>query len=207
MVGGAPLLDIQNVVQRRVVTRDVIDAVPTGNKSWAAMAMLVPGAKISGGANVGGTTSSQAAATIHGSRIQDSLMLHDGLRYNQGLGSGGGRNALTANDGAVEQIGFETAALGAESEVGGFVHNIIPKDGGNRFAGSFAADYSGRSFQADNLSDELRSRARRTRRTRFARRGTSTRPWAARLRTIACGSSGRSGTGVTSARSPTASST
>ena len=158
VVGGAPLLDIQNVVQRRVVTREVIDAVPTGNRSWAAMAMLVPGAKISGGANVGGTTSSQAAATIHGSRIQDSLMLHDGLRYNQGLGSGGGRNALTANDGAVEQIGFETAALGAESEVGGFVHNIIPKDGGNRFAGSFATNYSGQSFQADNLSPELRSR-------------------------------------------------
>lgn len=157
VVGGAPLLDTQNVVQRKVVTRDVIDAVPTGNRSWAAVAMLIPGAKVTGGANVGGTTSSQAAATIHGSRIEDSLMLHDGLRYNQGLGTGGGRNALTANDGAVDQISFETAALGAESETGGFVHNIIPKEGGNRFSGSFAANYSHSSFQADNLSDELRS--------------------------------------------------
>ena len=50
VVAGAPLLDVENVVQRRVVTRDVIDAVPTGNKSWAALAMLVPGAKVSGGA-------------------------------------------------------------------------------------------------------------------------------------------------------------
>ena len=44
--GGMPTVDIQNVVQRRVVTRDVMDAIPTGNRSWAALAMLVPGAKV-----------------------------------------------------------------------------------------------------------------------------------------------------------------
>lgn len=158
VVGSTPLLDTQNVVQRRVVTRDVLDAIPTGNKSWASLAMLVPGAKVSGGANVGGTVSAQAAATIHGSRSQESMMLFDGLRYNQGLGTGGSRNALSANDGNVEQISFETAALSAESEVGGFVHNIIPKEGGNRFSGSFATNYSHSSFQSNNLSEEQRAR-------------------------------------------------
>ena len=106
-------MDVQGVVQRRVVTRDVMDAIPSGNRSWASMAVLVPGAKVTGGANVGGTTSPQAAATIHGSRSQESMMLFDGMRYNQGLGTGGSRNAFTANDGNVEQISFETAALSA----------------------------------------------------------------------------------------------
>jgi hypothetical protein len=152
VVGTRPLLDVQNVVQGRVVTREVIDLVPTGNRSWAALAMLVPGAKVSGGANVGGTTSAQAAATIHGSRLQESMMLFDGMRYNQGVGTGGVRNAISSNDGNVEQISFATAALSAESEVGGFVHNIIPKEGGNRFAGSFATNYSGSGFQWNNLS-------------------------------------------------------
>ncbi len=155
VIGGAPLLDVQSVVQGRVVTRDVIDMVPTGNRSWSALAMLVPGARVSGGANVGGTTSAQAAATIHGSRVQESMMLFDGMRYNQGVGTGGVRNALSANDGNVEQISFSTAAISAESEVGGFVHNIIPKEGGNRFSGSLAMNYSGSGMQWDNLDPNL----------------------------------------------------
>ncbi len=159
VVGSQPLLDVQNVTQGRVVTRDVMDLVPTGNRSWAALAMLVPGAKVSGGANVGGTTSAQAAATIHGSRVQESMMLFDGMRYNQGVGTGGVRNAISANDGNVEQISFATAALSAESEVGGFVHNIIPKEGGNRFAGSFLTNYSGSGFQWDNLKADVASGA------------------------------------------------
>ena len=65
-------------------------------------------------------------------------MLLDGQRYNQGLGTGGGRNAFNENDGSVEEVAFETGALSAESEVGGFIHNIIPKEGGNQFTGSFA---------------------------------------------------------------------
>ena len=150
-----PTVDIQNVVQRRVVTRDVMDAIPTGNRSWAALAILVPGAKV--GSNVGGTLSAQASATIHGSRSQESVMLLDGQRYNQGLGTGGGRNAFNENDGSVEEVAFETGALSAESEVGGFIHNIIPKEGGNQLKGSFAWNYTNNNFQSSNLSDEQKA--------------------------------------------------
>ena len=40
--GQSPLVDVQNVLQQRAMTRDVMDAVPT-NKSFTNLAVLIPG--------------------------------------------------------------------------------------------------------------------------------------------------------------------
>src|SRR5436189_26009 len=83
------------------------------------------GVRVTGAQNVGGTGASNVAATIHGGRSDESIMLLDGMRYNQGSGVGGIRNGYNENDGSVEEITFETAALLAETEVGGVVRNIV----------------------------------------------------------------------------------
>src|ERR1700687_3183355 len=49
--GQSPLVDVQNVVQHQVMTRDIVDALPTG-KTTFAMAVLVPGVIVAGGGNV-----------------------------------------------------------------------------------------------------------------------------------------------------------
>jgi carboxypeptidase family protein len=156
--GATPVVDLQNVVQQKVITRDVLDVLPVGSKSWAAVAVLVPGVRVTGAQNVGGTGASNVAATIHGGRPEETVMLLDGMRYHQGSGTGGIRNAYNENDASVEEISFETGALSAESEVGGFVRNIIPKEGGNTFKGFFAAAYTNHSLESDNLDDALRNR-------------------------------------------------
>ena len=43
--GASPTVDLQNTVQQKAFTREVIDALPTGSKSWASLAVLVPGAR------------------------------------------------------------------------------------------------------------------------------------------------------------------
>src|SRR5262249_48899747 len=62
VAGESPVVDTQNTVQQRVVTRDVIDSVPSGGKTFAAIGMLIPGARVSGLAaasgDVGGTSGS-----------------------------------------------------------------------------------------------------------------------------------------------------
>jgi hypothetical protein len=156
--GATPTVDIQNVVQQSVINREVLDSIPTGSKSWAAVAVLVPGVKVTGAQNVGGTGASNVAATIHGGRPEESVMLLDGMRYNQGSGTGGIRNAYNENDGSVEELSFETGALTAESEVGGVVRNIVPKEGGNTFRGFFAAAFTNHRLQSDNLDQALRDR-------------------------------------------------
>ena len=43
--GAAPLVDVQNVSQTQVMTREVMDTVPSG-KTYSSMAVLVPGMTI-----------------------------------------------------------------------------------------------------------------------------------------------------------------
>lgn len=156
--GASPTVDIQNVMQQKAFTRDTIEVLPTGSKSWGAVAALVPGVKLTGAQNVGGTGASNATATIHGGTGAEAIMLLDGMRYHQGAGFGGVRNAYNENDGAVEEITFETAAQSAAIETGSFVRNIVPKEGGNTFRAFFATAYTNHSLQADNLDADLIAR-------------------------------------------------
>ena len=153
--GATPTVDLQNTVQQKAFTRTVIEALPTGSKSWASLAVLVPGARLTGAQNVGGTASSNATVSIHGGLGAEAIMLLDGMRYNQGNGFGGVRNAYNENDGAVEEMTFQTGALSAEIETGSFVRNIIPKEGGNSFKGFFGASYTDKNLTSDNLDAEL----------------------------------------------------
>ena len=43
----------------------------------------------------------------------------------------------------------------AESSYGNMITNVIPKEGGNNFSGSFYAEYTGENLAASNLTDEL----------------------------------------------------
>ena len=66
VAGQAPTVDIQNVLQQKVMTRETIDAVPTGSRSFANLAVLIPGT--STGSDVGGTLARNNAVTIHDTR-------------------------------------------------------------------------------------------------------------------------------------------
>jgi hypothetical protein len=156
--GASPTVDVQNTVQQKAFTREILEALPTGSKNWAAAAILVPGVRLTGAQNVGGTASSNATGMVHGGSGAEAVMLLDGMRYNQGNGFGGVRNAYNENDGAVEELTFQTAALTAEVETGSFVRNIVPKEGGNRYTAFFGAAYTNKNLQAENLDDELRAK-------------------------------------------------
>ena len=80
--GQAPTVDIQNVVQQRVITRQVMDDIPVGTKTLAAMGALIPGivANTQDVGGTGGTSSAQIA--IHNSRGGEEQLLQDGMTYN-----------------------------------------------------------------------------------------------------------------------------
>src|SRR4029453_10686285 len=56
---------------------------------------------------------------------------------------------------AVEQICFETGAISAEMGTGGIKVNMIPKEGGNTFRGTFFLNGANHSFQSSNLTTDL----------------------------------------------------
>ena len=63
---------------------------------------------------------------------------------------------INFTDGNIQEMVMDVAAQSAESELGGVRVNIIPKDGGNSFRGSLAANFSTSDLKADNYSDALK---------------------------------------------------
>jgi hypothetical protein len=154
--GEASTVDVQNVIQQRVMTRDVIDAIPAGTKSVVALGVLIPG-MTTNSQDVGGTQYGSAAMAIHGSRLFEQALLYDGMYYNNGAGRGGSFVAVSVNDATVREISLETGGLSAESELGGVRGNVIPKDGGNSFEGFLAGAFSNHNLQSKNLTDDLQA--------------------------------------------------
>jgi hypothetical protein len=157
VTGETPTVDLQNVVQQRVMTRDIINAVPAGTKSAMVLGVLIPGVTTIS-QDVGGTIYGSAAIAIHNSRAQEMQLLHDGMAYNNGQGRGGSFTAIATNDATVAEVSLETSGLSAESEVSGIRSNVIPKDGGNAFKGYFFGTFTNDTFQSDNLTQELKDR-------------------------------------------------
>jgi len=157
VTGAASTVDVQNVVQQRVLTRDVINAIPAGTKSVAALGVLIPGV-VTQTQDVGGTAFSATAIAIHGSRFNEQQLLYDGVFYNHGAGSGGNFNTIVPNDATVQEVSLEVGGTSAESPNGGLRTNIIPREGGNTFRGSFFTSYTDNGLQATNLSDDLKAR-------------------------------------------------
>jgi hypothetical protein len=68
-----------------------------------------------------------------------------------------GATAYVINPATVEEMVVGTGGVSAESEAGGILMNMIPKEGGNVFSGGVSGFYTGDKLQSDNLTDALRA--------------------------------------------------
>ena len=159
--GASPLVDVQSVSTQRVVTRDVIDALPTGHNIQGA-AVLIPGVTTSGGATSGGrdvggnTMLQQPTPLFHGS--SQSMQLWDGYWLSNVQGSGtGGATSFYVNDAGAQELSYVTGADSIEVPISGIAVNMIPKDGGNQFHGLVFADYTHTPWSASNLTPALQA--------------------------------------------------
>jgi Carboxypeptidase regulatory-like domain len=157
VTGAAPTVDVQNVVQQRVMTRDIVDAIPVGAKSVMSVGVLIPGVTTNS-QDVGGTQYGSAALAIHGSVLFEQQLLYDGVLYNNGAGRGGSFSAIAPNAATIQEVSYETGGLSAESELVGIRTNIIPKDGGNQFVGFFFGAFTNHDLQSNNLTPDLMAR-------------------------------------------------
>ena len=155
--GQAATVDVQNVTQQSVMTRDILNAIPAGMKSTGQIGVLIPGVT-STSQDVGGTAFSAVGLAIHGSRLNEQAALYDGMPFNNGQGRGGQFVAITTNDATVQEMAIETAGLNAEAEASGVKVNLVPRDGGNTYKGLVIGAFANNRLQSDNLSDGLKLR-------------------------------------------------
>ena len=160
--GAAPIVDTQNIIQQRVISREVRDALPLSANS-GAFVTIIPGAtQVAANQDVGGTKGENTQQfTVHGSRVNDFQQLRDGMFFGTMVAAGNFMSSI--NPTAVQEFNVLTAGgLTAESETGGAQINVVPRDGGNLFHGAIQANFGHKSLQADNLDDDLRARGATT---------------------------------------------
>jgi hypothetical protein len=153
--GQSPLVDVQNAQRTQVIERDVIDALPT-TRNMQSVGAIIPGVKLSR-PDVGGSQGmEQTYMRTHGADDRHTSMQVDGMSVNSSMGDG---NIQAYNDDALaQQVVFQTSALPAEVASGGVRVNLIPKDGGNTVKGGGFFGGTAPSWQANNLTDDLRAR-------------------------------------------------
>ena len=158
--GAAPLVDTQNVNQQRVFDRTVVEQLPS-SPTINQYATLIPGAILTSGASaqdVGGSRGEfQTGFTIHGARAGDFQQLRDGMFW--GTLVAAGNRMSSVNQATVSEVTVQTSGATAEAESGGALVNVVPRDGGNIYSGTFAANFANQSLQSDNLDDALKARA------------------------------------------------
>jgi hypothetical protein len=153
--GQSPLIDVQNARSEKVVSREMLFALPV-NRELGGYAAITPGATISATTqDVGGNVDAITQyITIHDTKAGDMRVMIDGMRFNaEGTGRGQYYNPIEATEVNVE-LGGQTA----EYELGGAQVNLIPKEGGNRFTGSFVGNYTNNSLEGSNASADLVAR-------------------------------------------------
>jgi hypothetical protein len=95
--------------------------------------------------------------SVHGSASSDQRIYFDGMRIGQNLtGTGSQANGTGVNDLAQEELVFDAGSQSAETALGGVRMDSIPKEGGNRFTGSYRYFFSNGALQNDNVPDDLR---------------------------------------------------
>jgi hypothetical protein len=152
--GESPVVDIVNAKQQHTVTNDIISAIPTA-RLYHSLVTLVPGVTLSGSQDVGGLAGPVTVTfAMRGGPGNEGRLTVDGLSLGASL-NGTGVSYTVADVGNAQEVVFTTAGGLGESEVGGPAMNLVPKQGGNRFSGSFFGNWANDSFQTSNYTQAI----------------------------------------------------
>jgi hypothetical protein len=153
--GSSPIVDVQSTTKSQVLSRDVLDAVPTG-RTIQGMGQLITGVSLNA-PDVGGSRAMQQTyMSAHGSGASQTTVQVDGLMVNGIDVDGAVQNYF--NSSMSQEMVYTTSGASADVSGGGVRLNMIPRDGGNRASGSLFSGYQKKSFQTDNLTQELKDR-------------------------------------------------
>ena len=155
VTGDTPVVDVQSTQRTQVLTRDMLDSVPTA-RNYSGLAALMPGVR-SSNTDVGGNQQmEQIYMTVNGSRQTDTTVQVDGMNLNSLMNDG--QVQAYFSDAAMAEVTYQTSGVTADVSTGGVRINMVPKDGGNRFSGQAFIGGTDGDWQANNVTPELRAR-------------------------------------------------
>ena len=151
--GETPVVDVQSTTRQAVIDQEVLAAIPNARNPFTT-GVLIPGVR-RGGANtpdVGGSVVQEVASLeYNGSRQSDQRMMVNGVALSTMIGGGWGGGAVPNATGMAE-FAIDVSGVDAQAATGGVRINFIPRDGGNRVAGTIFGGFATEGFAGDNFS-------------------------------------------------------
>ncbi len=155
VTGETPVVDVVNAKQQNILDNDVIAAIPTA-RLYHSLVTLVPGVSLTGSQDVGGLAGPLTVTfSMRGGPGNEGRLTVDGLSLGASL-NGTGVSYTVADVGNAQEVVFSTAGSLGEAENAGPAMNLVPRQGGNRFSGTFFANGANDSMQSNNFTDEIR---------------------------------------------------
>jgi hypothetical protein len=155
--GESPVVDVQNTARQQVVTRDLMDSIPSA-RNIQSVGSLVLGIRLNIPDVAGSQQTEQTYMAAHGNSSLHTTVLLDGMPAQTNLADGAVQNYI--DNALIAEATYQTSGVSAETSAGGVRLNLIPKDGGNTVhgAGFFGGSSDNWHLQSNNLDDALRSR-------------------------------------------------
>jgi hypothetical protein len=150
----APVVDVTSTRNEQVISGQTVAEIPS-SRQYSAFTHLIPAINVQQNDFEGSNPALYSVFQIHGGRRNEGQVLVDGMNGGyQGMGVSG----YVPEVGNSQEVVFTLSGGLGEATTGGPQMNIIPKQGGNVFNGSFFVSGTGDAFQGDNLTPELVSK-------------------------------------------------
>jgi hypothetical protein len=154
VTGETPVVDIQTSTNKQVVlSSNVVEAIPI-SRGYGNLLATVPGIQGTG-LDVSSTVSTNFF-TSRGGRGNEGTIQIDGMNVGSAF-NGGGVAGFGYPIADSQEVQITVAGGLGEVDRGGPQFNLVPKTGGNKYAGTLFASTAGKWSQGSNLDDTLRS--------------------------------------------------
>ncbi|HTM04316.1 MAG TPA: TonB-dependent receptor [Vicinamibacterales bacterium] len=156
VTGETPVVDVQNARRELVMKSDVIETLP-GARAAGALLNVTPGLQV-------GSTGLDLSPTMtffnaHSSGNNSPTVGGEGRMSVNGAAvaaaRSGGVSSYVYDTVNSEEVTVRVGGGLGESDIGGPVMNLVPKSGGNRFAGSAFLNEAGDWSRSNNLDAKL----------------------------------------------------
>jgi len=157
VTGDTPIVDVQSVSRQTTMDNELINAIPAA-RSYGGLMTLMPNTVVQGGA----ASNAQVVPNMvvfggAGGRSNEGRLQVDGLSVGTAF-NGAGVSAYVADVNNAQEVVLTASGGLGESEAGGPVLNLVPKEGGNTISGQAYFSHVTEGMFASNYTDDLRER-------------------------------------------------
>jgi hypothetical protein len=158
VTGESPVVDVQSARREVVMNNDIIQALPVA-RAVGALLNATPGLTVD--TNGPALSPTMTFFNAHSSTANSASVAGEGRMTVNGMtiaaARSGGVSSYVYDTPNSEEVAITVGAGLGESDTGGPVMNLVPKSGGNAFAGMAFFNEAGNWSRGNNLTDDLRA--------------------------------------------------